>query len=314
MALKCLITENFHPILQTLLRAEGIQCDVAEDSTTDSVLSVIDKYDILIVNSKIHIDKNFIDVAKNLKFIGRVGSGMEIIDVPYCKEKGVYVCSAPEGNCDSVGEHTLGLLLSVLNNITKSDREIRAGVWKREENRGETIQGKTVAIIGYGHTGKAFARILGGFNCTVFAYDIQQVSNPYAHVQMTAWSELLEHADIVSMHVPLTPDTRNMANEVFFNSFKKPIYFINTSRGPICNTEDLIKAIKSKKLRGVGLDVFDNEKPNTFSTAEKVVFYELCNLENVVMTPHIAGWTHQSRLKLAEIVAEKIINAIKSRN
>jgi D-3-phosphoglycerate dehydrogenase len=312
MALSCLITENFHPKLQALLEEAGIQCDLKIDSTTQSVMAAIDKYEVLVVNSKILVDKPLIDAAKKLRVVGRVGSGMEIIDADYCAEKGIKVCSAPEGNCDSVGEHALGLLLNVLNNIAKSDREMRAGQWIREENRGETLQGKTVAIIGYGHTGKAFAKLLQGFDCTILAYDVKPVSNPYHFVQMAEWQDIFKNADIVSINVPLSIETSHIANRTFFNSFKKPIYFINTSRGGVCNTADLIEGIKSGKIRGAGLDVFENEKPATFSPQERSVFEELGRRGNVVMTPHIAGWTYQSKFKLAEIMAKKIILLLKN--
>lgn len=312
MALKCLLTENFHPKLQERLEKAGIECELLENSTTQSVLAIIEKYEVLVVNSKIWVGKPLIDAAKKLRVVARVGSGMEIVDADYCAAKGISVCSAPEGNCDSVGEHALGLLLNVLNNMAKSDREMRAGQWIREENRGETLQGKTVAIIGYGHTGKAFAKLLQGFHCSILAYDVQPVSNPFQFVQITEWSEILRSADIVSMHVPLTNETKHMANKAFFDSFKKPIYFINTSRGGVCNTADLIEGIKSGKIRGAGLDVFENEKPATFTTQEKTVFHELCSLANVLLTPHIAGWTHQSKLKLAEIISDKILYLLKN--
>ena len=314
MKLKCLITENFHPALVEELTNFGIVCDTFFDITTIGVFDIIGDYDILIVNSKIDVNKNLIDRALNLKIIGRVGSGMEIIDIDYCKLKNIEVCSAPEGNCESVGEYALALLLNLMHCISKADISMRQGIWKREEFRGTTLRGKTIGIIGYGHTGKAFAQCLQGFGATILANDIQEVSNEFSFVKMASLNEILEKAHIISIHIPWNSQNHHFVNETFINQCKNNFILINTSRGAVCDTSALSAGLKSKKIMGLGLDVFENEKPSSWEDRSNEVFEWIENGENIVLTPHIAGWTHESKKKLAEIIAQKVIHFCKTRN
>lgn len=306
----CLITETFHPILNETLENAGIHCTIQEDIQTEGVEQIIQNFDVLIVNSKILVSSAMIQKATKLKVIGRVGSGMEIIDVEACKIKGVKVHSAPEGNAPAVGEHALGLLLDLMRHISKSNHEMSKGGWIREGNRGDSLYGKKVGIIGFGHTGKAFAKVLAGFDVQVLAHDIAAVDNPFGYVKMTDLKEIFKDADIVSLHLPLNDHTHFYANESFFGGFKKPIYFLNTSRGKVCKTADLIDALHTGKVKGAGLDVFENEKPESFTIEERVLFERLKQLPYVVTTPHIAGWTKESKEQLASIIAAKILKEL----
>lgn len=312
MSYKCLITESFHPLLQENLQRAGIICDVQEDIQTQGVEDIIHQYDVLVVNSKILVSEKMLEKAGRLKAIGRVGSGMEIIDLVACSKRGIKVFSAPEGNAPAVGEHTLGLLLDAMRNISKANHEMSNGQWIREGNRGESLFNKVVAIIGYGHAGSAFANVLSGFKVHVIANDIQAKHIGLSYVKQTDMEEIYQRADVVSLHLPLSESTNHYANQTFFNQFKKNIYFLNTSRGMVCKTADLLEAIQKGKVIGAGLDVFENEKPNSFDERELKEWNQLKQLTNVVTTPHIAGWTVQSKQMLAEIMANKIIKSLKA--
>jgi D-3-phosphoglycerate dehydrogenase / 2-oxoglutarate reductase len=306
----CLITEEFHPILSTRLSEAGIVIDCLPEIDTAGVMEIIEKYQVIIVNSKIILDANVLSKAKNLKVIGRVGSGLDIIDLEYCRKNQIEVCSSPEGNANAVGEHALGLLLSVMNNITRSKAEMPQPVWDREGLRGEELDGKTVAIIGYGHTGQAFAKKLRGFDVELLVYDkyIQEYGSEYA--RESGLDEIFQKADIVSLHLPLTAETKYFADKDFFEKFKKSIILINTSRGKICKTEDLMEKLVSGKVKSAGLDVFENEKPKLFSDEEKEIYDNLFLMPNVVSTPHIAGWTIESKYKLADILTQKVLQKL----
>ncbi len=303
---------NLH--LQNVLHEAGHQCDINIMKDSIELNKVIGYYDGVVINSRFVIDRKIIDRATNLKFIARVGAGMESIDVKYLEEKGILCFNSPEGNRQSVGEHTLGLLLNLLHRQSLSDRQIRDGNWLRLENKGMELDGKTVAIIGYGNMGSAFARCLAGFKIKVIAYDKYKTGYTDRFVREKTLKQVFNEADIVSMHVPLTDETRYMVNEVFLHSFKKNIFLLNTARGKILNTEDLVSKLKSGKVLGAGLDVLEYESLSfeglaIFDYPEPLQY--LIFAENVILTPHIAGLTVEADLKHAKVLADKILSAFK---
>ncbi len=286
----------------------GYQNDEDYTSSKQAIEAQIQNYEGLILRSRFSIDKEFLDAAKNLKFIGRVGAGLENIDCDYAAQKGIHLIAAPEGNRNAVGEHALGMLLSLFNNLNKGDREVRHGKWLREDNRGIELDGKTIGIIGYGNMGKAFAKKLRGFEVEVICYDIK------AHIgddnaKQVSLQEFQEKVDVVSLHTPQTPMTLDMINAEFINAFKKPFWFLNTARGKSVVTKDLVAALKSKKILGAGLDVLEYEKSSfedLFTSEMPNAFKYLIQAENVLLTPHVAGWTVESKEKLAQTIVDKI--------
>lgn len=289
----------------------GFQNDEDYISPKEQILKKIVEYEGVIIRSRITIDQEFIEAAKKLKFIARVGSGLESIDLEYAQHKGIEVFSSPEGNRNAVGEHTLGLLLSLFNKLNKADREIRVGQWNRESNRGIELEGKTVGIIGYGNMGNAFARKLTGFDCAVICYDIlDEKGDEFA--RQVPLSELQEQADIVSLHTPMTPLTNKMVNAEFISGFSKPFWLINTARGKSVVTKDLVSALKEGSVLGAGLDVLEYEKvsfESLFLVNEiPEELKDLMTMDNVLLSPHIAGWTKESKEKLAQVIVDKIIN------
>ena len=308
--MKILHLDTNHPLLINQLNAMGFQNDEDYTSSKTEIESKIATYDGLIIRSRFGIDKTFLDAAKQLKFIGRLGAGLENIDGDYAQEKGVELLAAPEGNRNAVGEHALGMLLSLFNKLNKADREVRSGKWLREANRGIELDGKTVGIIGYGNMGKAFAKKLCGFDVTVLCYDIKaQVGDKNA--QQVTLEEFQERVDIVSLHTPQTPLTLGMINSDFINAFKKLFWFINTARGKSVVTQDLVAALKSGKILGAGLDVLEYEKSSfedMFTSTMPEAFQYLIGADNVLLTPHIAGWTIESKEKLAQTIVDKIKN------
>ena len=306
--MKVLHLDKNHELLINQLNDLGYTNHIDYIASKETIEAKIHKYDGCIIRSRFTIDKQFLDAAKNLKFIGRVGAGLENIDCEYAKQKGVYLISAPEGNRNAVGEHTLGMLLSLFNKLNIADAQVRAGKWLREDNRGLELDGKTVGLIGYGNMGKAFAKKLRGFNVEVLCYDIKNnVSD--AHAKQVTLETFQEQVDILSLHTPQTPLTVNMINEVFINSFRKPFWFFNTARGKSVVTKDLVSALKSGKILGAGLDVLEYEKAsfeNLFTSSLPEAFQYLINSENVLLSPHVAGWTIESKEKLAQTIVQKI--------
>jgi D-3-phosphoglycerate dehydrogenase len=308
---KILHLDSNHPILIKQLELAGTTNHEDYTSTKETIEQIIDQYDGIVIRSRFKIDSQFLDAAKNLKFIARVGAGLESIDIPYAESKGVLLISAPEGNRNAVGEHALGMLLSLFNNLNRADRELRLGQWNREANRGTELDGKIVGLIGYGNMGKAFAKKLKGFNCTVLCYDIKNdVGNKNA--TQVSLNTLQELSDVLSLHVPWTALTNKIINTNFINSFHKPFWLLNTARGKCVITSDLVTAIKSGKILGAGLDVLEYENlsfESLFTDKDlPKAFAELLQFDNVLISPHIAGWTAESKIKLAEVTAEKIIN------
>jgi len=308
--MKILIIDPVHEILPKALKDAGHEVEIIYAETYHFYASIIASFDGIIVRSGIRIDAAFIEAGTNLRFIGRVGAGMENIDLDYAQSKGILCLNSPEGNRTAVGEHALGMLLSLLNNLKQADQEVCKAIWKREANRGTEIEGKTIGIIGYGNMGSAFAKRLCGFNCNVISYDKYKQNYSDDFVRETNMEELFQKCDIVSIHTPLTEETKNMANAKWFNKFHKSIYFINTARGPIVNTEELVSALKSGKVMGACLDVLEYEKLG-FENINKEdlpeAFHYLANSKRVILSPHIAGWTHESNYKLSKVIADKII-------
>ena len=306
--IKILHIDSNHPLLWEQLQQAGFQNEADFTSYKQEVEAKIENYHGIVIRSRFKIDKTFLDKATNLQFIARVGAGLESIDCDYATAKGIHLIAAPEGNANAVGEHAIGMLLSLFNNLNKANNEVKSGQWKREANRGHELEGKTIGIIGYGNMGKSFAKKLRGFDVTVLCYDILPNMGDANATQVTL-SELQERADVLSLHTPWTPETDKMINSDFINKFKKPFWFINTARGNSVVTADLVEALKSGKILGAGLDVLEYEKLSfeTLFEGEKPAAFEyLLQAENVLLTPHIAGWTFESHQKLAQTIVDKI--------
>jgi D-3-phosphoglycerate dehydrogenase len=306
---KVLITEDVHASLIENFERLSYIVDYNPDITYEEVKKIINEYEGLIVNSKILVNKEFIDLASQLKFIGRLGSGMEIIDQVYAKTKGIGVFNSPEGNRNAVAEHAMAMLLALSNNIIKADQEVRKFIWHREENRGFELEGKTIGIIGFGHTGKSFAEKLQGWNVNILVHDKYKTgfSNPDKNIYESSKERLLRDSDIISLHLPLTEETFHYANLEMLSSMKTGSVLINTSRGKILDTKALIEVLKSDHLKGACLDVFENEKPENYNVKEKMIYEDLLKFKNIIVTPHIAGWTKESKEKLSKILFEKIL-------
>jgi D-3-phosphoglycerate dehydrogenase len=306
--MKILHLDTNHPLLINQLNDLGFQNDEDYNSSKSEIEAKISDYDGLIIRSRFTIDKQFLEAAKNLKFIGRVGAGLENIDCDYAESKGIYLISAPEGNRNAVGEHSLAMLLSLFNKLKKANQEVSEGKWLREANRGTELDGKTVGIIGYGNMGKAFAKKLQGFDVDVLCYDIKEGVGDKNAKQVTL-KEFQEKVDVVSLHTPQTPLTLNMINTDSINQIKKNFWFINTARGKSVVTKDLVTALKSGKILGAGLDVLEYEKASfedMFSSTMPEPFQYLIKADNVILTPHVAGWTVESKEKLAQTIVDKI--------
>ena len=307
---KVLFLDTNHPYLIQSLREMNLQCDEDYISSKSEIENKIHLYDGIVIRSRFSIDQKFLEKASNLKFIGRVGAGLENIDIAFAEEKGIALIAAPEGNRNAVGEHALGMILALFNKFKKAEEEIRSGLWLREDNRGIELEGKTVGIIGYGNMGKAFAKKLKGFDCEVICYDIKpNIADENA--RQVNLEEILLKTDVLSLHTPQTTLTQGMVNEVFLSKFKKSIYLINTARGSAIVTEDLVKAIKTGKVLGACLDVLEYEKTsfeNFFSKENSLpeAFQYLISSDKVLLSPHVAGWTVESKFKLAQTIVQKV--------
>lgn len=307
---RILITDRMHPSFMNELKLNGFEYVYRPNITQIETYSVIGKYSGLVVNSKLKLDKKFIDKAKKLKFIARAGSGMENIDVNYLMERKIKVISSPEGNSNAVAEHAVGMLLGLLNNIHKADREVRKKIWLREENRGVELEGKTVGVIGFGNTGSAFAGKLKGFNVKILAYDKYKKKFGNEEVKEVSLKKIFSEADILSFHIPLTEETKFMVNDEFLMCFRKKIILINTSRGKILKTSALIKAMEIGNVTGAALDVFENENLGELNENQEKDFQYLINSRKVILTPHLAGWSFESKEKIAKTLLKKIMQII----
>jgi D-3-phosphoglycerate dehydrogenase len=314
--MKILALDSNHELLNKGLREAGFVVEEDYHSPKEEILQKIVNYDGIIIRSRIPLNKEFLVKASNLKFIGRIGAGLENIDEEFAAQRGIILFNAPEGNRDSVAEHTIAMLLILLHRIRIADSEVRTGIWKREENRGDELMHKTVGIIGYGNMGKAFAQRLKGFDVEVICYDILPNKGD-ENARQVKLEELFHKADIISLHTPQTASTKGMINANFLKNFKKPIYFINTARGKSVITKDLVEALKNGKIKGACLDVHEYEKSsfeNIYIEELPEDFQYLIKSDKVILTPHIAGWTIQSKEKLAKVILDKILNWKKIHN
>lgn len=306
--MKILHLDTNHPLLINQLNDLGFTNNEDYTTSKEAVEAKIAGYDGIVIRSRFTIDKAFLNAATNLKFIARVGAGLENIDVDYAQQKGVTLIAAPEGNRNAVAEHALGMLLSLFNKLNKANYEVKQGLWQREANRGVELDGKIVGIIGYGNTGKAFAKKLRGFEVEVICYDILPNLGD-ANAKQVSLHELQEKADVLSLHTPQTPQTLGMINTAFIDAFSKPFWFLNTARGKSVVTDDLVTALKSGKILGAGLDVLEYEKSSfedMFTSIMPEAFQYLIKANNVLLTPHVAGWTIESKEKLAQTIVNKI--------
>ncbi|WP_345950453.1 2-hydroxyacid dehydrogenase [Mucilaginibacter sp. PAMB04274] len=301
-----LIVDDLHPIFIEQTEALGYTCDYRPTIKLDEALTLLPNYEGLVIRSKFQVDKAVLDTAVNLKFIARAGAGMDNIDENYAGQKGVILVNAPEGNRDAVGEHAVGMLLSLMNNLNRGDAEVRAGLWQREANRGYELKGRTVGIIGYGHMGQSFARKLKGFDVEVIAYDKYKTGFSDAYAREVSMEEIVKHSDVLSLHVPLTPETKGLVNDEYLFHFRKPIFLLNTSRGKVVEVQAVLNAIKQEKILGAGLDVLEVEKFPALG--EQAWFEELRQSDKVLLSPHVAGWTFDSYRKISEVMAAKIKN------
>jgi D-3-phosphoglycerate dehydrogenase len=307
---RVLLLDTNHPILEEKLVEAGFVCDFFLDLTLDRLREIIFEYSGIIVRSRFRLDKDLLSRAGNLSFIGRVGAGMEGIDIEFADEAGIKCFNAPEGNRNAVGEHAMGMLLALMNKMIKADEEVREGIWKREENRGFELEGKTIGIIGYGNTGGAFAKKLSGFDCNVLAYDKYKTDFSDAFVEEVNLEEIFNQADVLSLHVPLSDETRYLVDEEYLHRFAKNIWLINTSRGQVVNTAELVSVINSGKVLGAALDVLEYESLSFESLSDDELprpWRALAASNNVILTPHIAGWTIESKLKLADVIVAKVL-------
>ncbi len=304
------ITDGVHPLLIEGFQTAGFETTYDPSVKLNDVKNQIDQFDGIIINSKIIMDQPMLDAARRLQFIGRLGSGLEIIDLEYARKKNIAVYNSPEGNRNAVAEHALGMLLSLANKLNQADAEVRNFKWNREANRGFEIIGKTLGIIGFGHTGSTFAKKMEGLGVKVLAHDKykKHFANTFRYVEEVPLNYLIQNSDIVSFHLPLTDDTSHFFDKKFLEHSKDGLVVINTSRGKVVNTKDLIDALLSGKVSGACLDVFENEKPHLFNEEEKIMYDKLYGFENVVLSPHVAGWTYESKEKLAQILLDKILN------
>jgi D-3-phosphoglycerate dehydrogenase len=299
-----LIVDDIHPAFIEQAEAMGYTCDYRPTIKLDEALEIIGTYAGLVIRSKFNVDQNVFDAAISLRFICRAGAGIDNIDEAYAKQKDVLLINASEGNMDAVGEHAVGLLLSLMNNFNRADAQVRAGTWDREGNRGYELKGKTVGIIGYGFMGRSFAKKLSGFDVNVIAYDKYKTGFSDKYAREVSMEEIVKHADVLSLHIPLTKETKGLIDDEYLFHFKKPIFFINTSRGGVAKVQAVLNAVKQGKILGAGLDVLETEKFPALN--EQPWFEELKQSGKVLLTPHVAGWTFDSYRRISEVMAGKL--------
>ncbi len=308
MGRKIIIADEMHPSIVPDLKNAGFEVDYLPGISREMLKDCIYQYDGIIIRSKTDLDREMIDLALNLQYVARAGAGTDKIDESYCKDKGIAILNAPEGNKDALGEHAAGILLTLLNKIHLSDREIRKSNWNREGNRGTEIKDKVVGIIGYGNMGSAFAQRLSGFECRVLAYDKYKKDYGDKYAIASDMEQLYHEADILSFHVPLTGETHGFYDFDFFNKFEKELYLVNTARGPILPLTDLIRLLDTGKILGAALDVLEKEKLDKLTSEERDRFFNLVERDNVVFTPHVGGWSYESYKRINDVLVRKIVS------
>lgn len=304
--MRILIVDDIHEILLDRLRANGVSCDYQPQINRVDTEKIIKEYDGLVIRSKFQVNRDFLDLAPNLRLIGRAGAGMDNIDEQYAQQRGITLISANEGNRDAVAEHMIGMLLNLMNNMRRADQEIRSGLWLREENRGYELMGRTVALIGYGHNGQAMAKKLSGFDVKVIAYDKYKTGFSDEYATEVSMEEVVRQADILSFHIPLTRETRKMVDEEYLFHFRKPIFLLMGARGEITHIPAVLKYLDEGKILGAAFDVLPVEKFPAL--AEQDWYGDLVGQHNVLLSPHVAGWTFESYRKLSDVLATKILN------
>ncbi|MEM9856618.1 MAG: NAD(P)-dependent oxidoreductase [Bacteroidota bacterium] len=310
--MRCLIVDKMHDSILPMLESIGVDATYRPDATRPEILKEIDNYEGIIIRSKTTIDQEFIKLAPQLKWIARAGAGIDKLDIAAIEQRGISIFNAPEGNRNAVAEHVLGMILNMLNNLHKGDLEIRAGVWDREGNRGSELAGKTVGLLGYGFMGMAVARKMRALGCRVIAFDKYKSSFSDEYVQQVTMPELFRETDIFSIHIPLTKETKALVDDNYLSNFEKPIYLINTARGEVLRLDDLLTHLANGKVLGAGLDVLENEKINQLSPAQQVTFNHLIKSGNVLLSPHVAGWSFESYKRINEVLIQKLENYLKS--
>ncbi|MFT6053602.1 MAG: D-3-phosphoglycerate dehydrogenase [Roseivirga sp.] len=308
---KCLIIDDMHESIVPLLSGIGIEANYQPLITRQALLQIIGDYEGILVRSKTEIDRELVDAATQLEFIGRAGAGLDKIDVPYVESKGIEILNAPEGNRDALAEHAMGMLLALLNNLGKSDSEVRDWIWDREGNRGTELSDKTIGIIGYGYMGQAFVQRLRAFDCRVLVYDKYKKGFGTKNVEEASLEKIYDKADILSLHVPLTAETKGWINKDFIDKFRKDIHLLNTARGEVLPIKDLLQLMNSGKVKGAALDVLEKEKFDQLTEEQKAVFTDLFSRKNVILSPHVGGWTFSSYKRINEVLIGKIASYYK---
>lgn len=303
---RVIVTAPTHPMLEEGLRERGYEVDIREQISYKELTAIIGAYAGMIVSTRLNIDAAMLSNANDLKWIGRLGSGMEIIDVDFARSRNIHCISSPEGNCGPVGEHCLGMLLSLMHHITLASNQVANGIWSREPNRGIELRGKTVGIIGYGHTGSSFGRLLEPFGVRVLAVDKYKKGFAAGYVEEASLERILSEADVISFHLPLTAETTYYADDAFFAGLKKTPFLINASRGGVVSTDALIRALDAGRIAAAALDVLENEDLSSYTPAEKIRFQQLVSRKNVLITPHIAGYSRESLYRMPAVILEKL--------